>query len=195
MLAPAVGLDDVADRLGGAGRTDRLAPAECAVIGRELLQFERNFGLRLTPILRGEFAVAEKMQAAGDAAHLQALGFDCVEALADDEFSTATADVDDQPALSRLGEVVRDTEIDQACFLATADDFDRMAERGFGGQQKRLRIGKQAHAVGRDRTHALGWQGTQALAEAREANQRTLASFRIQTAIRAQTHRHAHAVA
>ena len=49
---------------------------------------------------------------------------------------------------------MRDAEVDQARFLAAADDLDRMAERGFRGQQERLRVGEAAHRIGRDRVHA-----------------------------------------
>src|SRR5262249_19585519 len=150
----------------------RLAPALGPVFGSELLQLDRDFGLCLTPALGAELAVAEEPHRARDTAHLQAFLLERLEMLADDEFGAAAADVDDEPALRRLGHTMRDTEVDQARFFAAGDDLDRMTERRLGRPEKRARCAEPAHGVRGHGAHALVRQHAQALAEAREAGQR-----------------------
>ena len=176
---------DVADGLDRAGRTDRFAPAMRAIVGGELLQFDRDFGLRLVPAFRAELAVAEKAQRAGDAAHLQAFLFQRVEMLADDELGAAAADVDDQAALRRIRHAVGDAEIDQARFFAAGHDFDRMTERLFGRPEKRRRSAQPAHRVGGDGAHAFVRQHAQALAETRQTGQRSVATRLVEACRRA----------
>src|SRR5690606_41247967 len=76
-----------------------------------------------------ELAVAEEAQRAGDAAHLQALGLQRLVALADDELGAAAADVDDEPALRRGCQVVRDAEVDQAGLLRSEEHTSELQSR------------------------------------------------------------------
>src|SRR3546814_12019531 len=83
-------------RLVGAGRSQRLLPAKRAVGGRELLELRRHLHQGFVPLLPRQLAAAEEAAGAGDAAHLQALALDRVEAGADDAFGRTAADVDPQ---------------------------------------------------------------------------------------------------
>src|SRR3546814_1246430 len=85
---------DLADRLVGAGRSQRLLPAKRAVGGRELLELRRHLHQGFVPLLPRQLAAAGEAAGAGDAAHLQALALDRVEAGADDAFGRTAADVD-----------------------------------------------------------------------------------------------------
>ena len=117
---------DVADRLVGARRTERFVPAQCAIGAGELLELGADFGQRLLPALLRQLAVAEEAARAGDAADLQALALDRLEAAADDEFGGAAADVDHEPQLLGLRRLrMGDAEVDQARFLAAGHHFDR----------------------------------------------------------------------
>jgi hypothetical protein len=132
-LAPTGRLRDRADRLDRARRADRLVPALRAIVRRELLQLDRDLGLRAMPAFRTDLAVFEEAQRARDTAHLQAFLLDRLEMLADDEFGAAAADVDHEPPFGRLRDAVGDAEIDQARLFATGHDLDRMSERFFRG--------------------------------------------------------------
>lgn len=125
-------------------------PAQRLVLAGELLELGADLGQRVLPFLLRQFAAREKPPRAGNASGLQTLAFQRLKPAADDELGRAAADVDHQPALVGLGRLrMRHAQIDQACFLAPADHFDRMTQRGFGRHQKRLRRTQLTHRVGR----------------------------------------------
>ena len=88
-----------------------------------------------------------------------------------------------------------DAEVDQARFLAAVDHFDGVAQRGFGRHQERQRRAQLAHGVGRQRTHAIGRNIADALAEAGQTFQRALPRLGRQTALAIQPIGHAHRLA
>jgi hypothetical protein len=110
-------------------------------------------------------AFREILQAEADAAHVQRLGEQRVETGTDDELRRAAADVDDQAPLRRCRQGMRDTEVDEARFLASRDHLDRKAERGARFAQKLRRILRHAQRVGADHAHRRPREAAQALAE------------------------------
>jgi hypothetical protein len=116
--------------------------------------------------------------------------------VADDEFRGPAADVDHQSQFAGLRRLrMRDAEVHQTRFFAAGHDFDRVAQRGFGRQQERLRHGELAHGVGRDGAHALRWDVAQALAETLQAFERAVAHVGIQSALAVEAFGQAHHVA
>ena len=95
-------------------------------------QLQTRGGISLGIACRGDLAIAEIALGEADAAHLQTLAQQRLEALADDEFGAAAANVGDQALTRGVGQRVGNTQVDQARFLAAGDDLDRMAEDGFG---------------------------------------------------------------
>ena len=119
-----------------------------------------------------------------------------VETAADDEFGAAAADVDHQPRAAReCGKAVGDAEIDQARFLAAGHDFDRMAERGFGGGRNACGdASRRTVLVATARTRLGGRPRRRWPKRARQSSARSRA-FGIQRAVGAQSGGEAHAVA
>ena len=88
-----------------------------AVGDLDRLELLRAYEARPLEPLRRQLAVGEEALRQRDAAEVQALELQRLEAVADDELGAAAADVDDQPA-RRLGrQRVRDAGIDQARLL------------------------------------------------------------------------------
>src|SRR3546814_11852253 len=134
-------------RLVGAGRSQRLLPAKRAVGGRELLELRRHLHQGFVPLLPRQLAAAEEAAGAGDAAHLQALALDRVEAGADDAFGRTAADVDYQPPVALLRRLrVGHARVDQARLPAAGDDLAAVAERGFGRGQERKTKGTRLNS-------------------------------------------------
>ncbi len=90
---------------------------------------------------------------------------------------------------------MRDAEIDQARFLASGDDLDRMPQGLLGRAEKARRLAQATHGIGRHRPHAPGRQHAQALAKARQTGQCLVAARRFQAAVAAQPSGQTHAVA
>ena len=70
-------------------------------------------------------------------------------------------------------QVMRDTEIDQASFLAPCDHLDRKAEGFACFAQERGRVLRNAQSVGADRAHCLARKALQPLSEATQRLERT----------------------
>jgi hypothetical protein len=90
---------------------------------------------------------------------------------------------------------VGDAEVDQTRFLASRHHFDGMAECGFRRYQEGLRLGQRAHGVGGNRAHALRRDVADALAETRQAFERTLPHRRRQSALAVEALGQAHGFA
>ena len=97
----------------------------------------------------------KKRSLSDDAAHLQALELQRLEALADDELGAAAADVDHQAPARLARHRVRDTGVDQARLFHAGDDFDRMAERLARALEEGLLAARDAQRVGADDAHAV----------------------------------------
>ena len=98
-----------------------------------------------------------------------------LELATEDEFRAAAADVNDQPGFGTVlqrFEGVRHTEIDETRLLATADDFDAVAERPLGGLDEVQAVARLAQGVGADDADVAGGQVANALTQALEASQR-----------------------
>ena len=68
----------------------------------------------------------------------------------EDEFRAAAADVHHQAGLGAVFdgfEGMRHAQVDQACFLAAADDFDAMPQRAFGRLDEVLAVACLAQGV------------------------------------------------
>ncbi len=133
--------------------------------------------------LLGDLAVGKKARAEADATHVQALESLGREALADDQFGAAAADVDDEAMTAFVRRRVRDAEMDQARFFDARDDFDGMTECVAGPLEKDPAPLGLAQGVGADDAHALRPHVAQALAEAFEALQRALRRFAAEAAV------------
>jgi hypothetical protein len=193
LLAELVG--DVADRLDRARRAPAFLPAARLVVGRELLQFQRDAGAGVVVALAGDLSAREILQRRGDAAHLQALAFERGITFADDEFGRAAADVDDEAALAAFRNAVRHAEIDQSRLLAAGHDLDRMPERGFGSNQEGARRFQLAHRVRADGPDAVVRQMGDALSELRQAGEGLTALVVRQRTVFAEPGRQAHGFA
>ena len=165
---------NLGDLLDGAGGTEHVLPAACAIAGDELLELGGNFGQPLAPAFARQLAVAEEAPRAGDATHLQTFALQRLIALADDELGGTAANIDHQPALAGRRAAVGDAEIHQARFLASRHHFNRVPDRGFGRAEELSRMTQLPHAVGGDDAHALRWNRADALTEARQAIDRAL---------------------
>ena len=98
--------------------------------------------------LFGDLAVGKKARAEADATHVQAFEPLGREALADDEFGAAAADVDDEAVTAFVRRRVRDAEMDQARFFDARDDFDGMTERVAGTLEEHAAALGLAQGVG-----------------------------------------------
>jgi hypothetical protein len=130
-----------------------------------------------------DLAIGEEARAQADATHVQALEPLGREALADDEFGAAAADVDDEAVTAFVRRRVRDAEVDQARFFDARDDFDGMPECVAGTLEEHATALGLAQRVGADDANALRPHVAQALAKAFEALQRALRRFAAETAV------------
>ena len=120
--------------------------------------------------LGGELAVLNgghrQILADADAAETQAFQPLRFVPFADDHLGAAAPYVDHQSRTGCAIDIVRDTEVDQACFLHPGDDFDRMAEGLFGGGEKCVGILSPAQSARADYAHLMRLHVPQTLAEA-----------------------------
>ncbi len=160
---PAVLFEDFAQCARGAGRADGLLPVGSG----------KFFGNDLGLDPRGDFggfqrglvdrAAGKKALREIDAAHVQAFALVRLQAMPDDELGGAAADVDHQPAVGRGG----------PRFFAPGDNFDRVAERGFGLTNKDIGVAGDAQGRGADAADRFRRQAAQAFAKALQTGQRT----------------------
>ena len=160
-MADAVG--DDADR---AGTAHRVLPALRPERRLHRLELEPRRHACAPQALLRDLAVAKVRQAHTDAAHVQALEPQRIEAFADDELGAAAADVHHQSPARVVGNRVGDAEIDEARLFDAGDDFDRMAESIARALQECLLAMRLAQSVGADDTHALRVHVAQSLPEA-----------------------------
>ncbi|MCY1407257.1 hypothetical protein D9M71_225520 [compost metagenome] len=118
---------------------------------------------------RGDLTVAKIALGIADATHLQAFAQQRLEALANDEFGTAAADIGHQALARRIGQGVGHTKVDQARFFAPGDDFHGMAEDFFGAANELATIARLAQGVGANDTHRPQGQAVDQLGKALEA--------------------------
>ena len=97
---------------------------------------------------RGDLAVAEVALGEADAAHLQTFAQQRLETLANDELGTAAADVGYQAFARRVGEGMGHTQVDQARFLTTGNNFNGVTQDFFGTHDKLVAVARLAQCVG-----------------------------------------------
>ncbi|MCY1355898.1 hypothetical protein D9M69_423360 [compost metagenome] len=176
-VAQARGLDRQAYGADGAGGAHRFLPAEAAQAVLDAHQFQARGGVGLGVARRGDLAVAEIALGVADATHLQAFAQLRLEALADDEFGAAAADVRHQAAAGGVRQGVGNTQVDQARFLAAGDDLHRVAEDFFGAVDELGAVVGFAQGVGADDAHGAFRQAGDHLGEAAQAIQAALHGF------------------
>ena len=156
-------LADGQDRPGGAARA---APAQLAEGLAQRGELQRGGDLGALEIRAAELSVREELRGVADAAHVEAVQRDRLEALADDALGAAAPDVDHEMTSLGFGAHVGHTEVDQAGLLAPGDDLDRMTQ-GLGGVgEELLAVVRHAQGVGADRAHRAARHAAQTLAEA-----------------------------
>ncbi|RMQ45641.1 hypothetical protein ALQ04_05436 [Pseudomonas cichorii] len=165
----AVGLERLTDGPNGAGRADGFIPLQAVQSVFDAHDLQACCGVRLGITGRRDLAVLEVALGEAHAAHLQAFAQQRLEALTNDELGTAAADIGHQTLARRVGQGVRDAEIDQARFLATGNDFHGMAEDCFGAMDEFVAIAGLAQGVGADDAHGAERQAVDQLGEALEA--------------------------
>ncbi|MNM94199.1 hypothetical protein D3C81_1065950 [compost metagenome] len=168
-VALAAGRQRLADGANAAGGADRLAPAELAYRLLEAHQLQACGGVGLGVARQAQLAVAEVALAVADAAHLQALAQQRVEALADDELGAAAADVGHQALALGVRQAVRHAEVDQARLLATGDQLHLMAEQLLGAADEHRTVARLAQGVGGDDAHRALRQAMDQLGVAAQA--------------------------
>ena len=117
-------------------------------------------------------AAREIAQAEADAAHVQGFEMAGHKVAADDELGRSAADVHHQLLGPRIGQAVRDAQVDQARLLPPRDHLDRHAQRGFRLRQKEGNVLRHAQGIGRDGTRRIAGKTAQAFAKARQRVQR-----------------------
>ncbi len=163
-------LHHLADRLDGAGGADGHVPAQLAIGLGNARQLLPGRGQRAFEVARGDLAVGKKAGGIAHAAHVQRFGGQRLEAVADDEFGGAAADVDHQPpAVAGLG--VGHAEIDQAGLLAAGNHLDGVVQYLFGAFQEGLGVLGHAQRIGADHAQVGGIDTVQVPCEAGQAGQ------------------------
>ncbi|KPX74892.1 Uncharacterized protein ALO84_05685 [Pseudomonas syringae pv. maculicola] len=175
--AIAVGFQRQADGANGAGRTDGFIPLEAMQRVFDAHDFEARSGVGLSVTSGCYFAVAEVALSKTHAAHLQAFTQQRLEALADDEFGAAAANVGDQALAGCVGERVGDAQINEACFFAAGNHFYRMAENFFGAVNEVVAVARFAQGIGAHNTHGAGRQAVDQLRKAFQAVKTALHRF------------------
>ena len=164
----------VADHADRSRAAEGLQPAELAVGLRDRLELQPDGGAGPLEALFGDAAVVEKARGQPHASHRQALEQQRIEALADDDFGGAAADVDHQALVRAHGAGVRHARIDQPRLLQSRDDLDRVSERRARAFEEPALALRPAQRAGPDHANAVGAHGPQPLTEALETAQRAL---------------------
>ena len=141
----------------GAGRADGFIPAQAVQGVLDAHDLQARGGVSLCITCRGDLAVAEVPLGITDATHLQAFTQQWLKALADDEFSTAAADVGHQALARRVGEGVRYAQINEACFFPSGNDFNGVPENLLGAHDELVAVTGFTQGVGAYNPH--GAQG------------------------------------
>src|SRR6185503_3514249 len=115
-------------------------PAIAAERGGDGCQLEARLEPRAVEALLAQLAVLEMFLAEPHAADVQALEVLRLVAFADDQLRATAADIDDQVSTVLRIDVMRNTEIDEACLFHSRDDFDGVPERLLGPRQKRVGV-------------------------------------------------------
>ena len=123
---------------------------------------------------------------------MQAFAFVRFQAMADDQLGGAAADIHHQPLVGRGRQRVRHPQIDQPCLFAPGDDFNRVAQRGFGPGNEGVCVPGDAQRRGADAADRLGRQPAQALAKAVQTGQRAFLCGFIELLVVAQSAGQAH---
>ena len=97
--------------------------------------------------------------------------------LAQDHFSRASANVNHQSALSRLGQQVRHPQINQPCFFFASNDFDRETQNAFGFGQKNIAVACFAQGLCGHGAHMAGPKARNALTKSGQAIPAALHGF------------------
>ena len=156
MFAGELG-DGVVDREQRAGSTDGRSPTTYTKHLLDRLQLLAGRVLRRGEASFGDFAVRQEPRRHGDAAHVQALHHERLEAAPQDEFGAAAADVHDQPrfAFVRRFQSVRNAQIDQPRLFAPADDFHTAAKGAFRRSHEVAAVARLAQRIGADHAHVV----------------------------------------
>ena len=117
------------------------------------------------------------------AAHVKAFQRHRLQAVGDDAFGAATANVDDEAAPSNTRQSERYAQVNEARFFDAGDNFDVVAQRCFSTGQKATRALGLAQRVRAHHAHPAGLHFAQALAEALEARQRAALHYRVEATI------------
>ena len=179
--------DTVGDRTNGAGAAERACPAAAQEHRLDRLQLQPRRQPRAFDAFGRQPPVTEEALAQRHATDLHALQFQRLEALADDDLGAAAADVDHQPALIFIRQIVRHARIDQARLFHAGDDFDGETQCLARPLEERLLAARNAQRVGTHDPHVAGVHVAQALAEAFQAGQRARRDLFIEPAIIADT--------
>src|SRR5690606_12149053 len=173
-IAHIEALDGQSDSADGAGSADCILPAKTTQAMFDAHQFQAGGSVGLGITRGGNLAVAEEALGEAHAAHLQALAQIRIEAFADDEFGTASANVYHQPPAGGTGEGVSDSQVNQAGLLAAGDYFHLMIDDGFGLANEHGAVASFTQRIGADHAdRALG----QVIDHLRKAAQAVEAAF------------------
>src|SRR5690606_24980549 len=107
---------------------DRFLPAKTPQSVLDAHQFQARGGIGLAVASRSDRAVAEIALGRTHTAHLEAFAQLRVEALTDDEFGTAAANINHQTLAGPTRKGVGDAEINQSRLFPAGDDFDLMID-------------------------------------------------------------------
>src|SRR5476651_1398864 len=162
-------LESQADGADGARRADGLVPFQAvqSVFNTHDLQTRCGVGLCITG--RGDLAVAEIALGKAHAAHLQAFTQQRLEALPDDEFGTATADIGHQAFARGIGQGVRHAEVDQARFFTAGNHLYGVAQDFLGAADEFATVTGFTQGVGADDTNGPRRHAIDQLGKALEA--------------------------
>ena len=147
--------EDDAQRLGGSTGPVDLAPAFLVERGGNRFQLARSCVLRILERFFIELSAGKIAFRVGHATHVQAFQRFRLEAMPDDEFGGAAADIDHQPVVIGRRQALCNADINQPRLLATGDDFDRVAKRGFGLAHECIRILGHAQRIGTDHAYRI----------------------------------------
>ena len=114
-----------------------------------------------------------------DATHVEAFNNFWFQPVANDEFGRTAADIDDEALVIRRGQTVGNANVDQPCLFTTGDDFDRIAENGFGFLHKRIGVFRHSQGIGADHAHRILWQPAQAFGEQAKCREGAFCGCRI----------------
>ena len=160
-VAPAVLGEQGIDGAQGA----RGAHAVLPVAGVELVAHRRQAQARLligaAIVLAADQAPRKTGPGKGDAAHLQALQALGLEALADDQFRAASADVDHEAGLHVISQGVRDAQVHQPRLLASVDYVDAGTQDAPRGHRELPPVVGHSQGVGAHGPHPLRFHAAQ----------------------------------